>query len=130
MHYSLAEQKAHRTSLAEALRSGRFEQGVGWLRAKDRFCCLGVACELSGLGEWLKDEDGNYAFGDGQGRNSGDVLPDFVREYYGLADERGAYWGTTLLSGGGSLLNMNDTGKSFVQIADIIEQEPPGLIAT
>jgi hypothetical protein len=40
----------------DALRSGRYEQGHGRLLtvADDvkRFCCLGVACDISGLGHW------------------------------------------------------------------------------
>ena len=33
-----------------ALRSGEYKKGKGQLRTKDnRFCCLGVACEIKGL---------------------------------------------------------------------------------
>ena len=47
---------AHREQWIEALRSGKYEQAKGILRDVDdnnKFCCLGVACEISGLGEWL-----------------------------------------------------------------------------
>jgi len=30
----------------EALRSGKYEQGRGFLRRKDKYCCLGVLCDL------------------------------------------------------------------------------------
>ena len=30
----------------KALRSGEFEQGTGYLRKGDKFCCLGVACAV------------------------------------------------------------------------------------
>lgn len=30
----------------EALRSGEYEQTNGALRYEDKFCCLGVACDL------------------------------------------------------------------------------------
>jgi len=30
----------------KALRSGKYKQGRNRLRKKDRFCCLGVLCEL------------------------------------------------------------------------------------
>lgn len=33
--------------LVDALRSGRFQQGYGHLRAKNEYCCLGVACEVA-----------------------------------------------------------------------------------
>lgn len=36
----------------EALRSGKFQQTNGALRDLDGYCCLGVACEVSGLGYW------------------------------------------------------------------------------
>lgn len=40
----------------EALCSGNYEQGIGQLRsASDRFCCLGVLCDVAakkGHGEW------------------------------------------------------------------------------
>ena len=35
-----------------ALESGEYKQGRGRLRDDNGFCCLGVACDLSGLGEW------------------------------------------------------------------------------
>lgn len=41
-----------RTKWLEALRSGRYQQGRGWLKFKDgdgeRYCCLGVLCEVAG----------------------------------------------------------------------------------
>lgn len=38
---------------AAALESGEYEQGHGELRdVRGRYCCLGVLCELSGLGTW------------------------------------------------------------------------------
>jgi hypothetical protein len=30
-----------------ALRSGKYEQGTGWLNRDGRYCCLGVLCELA-----------------------------------------------------------------------------------
>jgi hypothetical protein len=41
----------------EALRSGKYKQGKQALRNKaDCYCCLGVLCELSGLGKWQDNE--------------------------------------------------------------------------
>lgn len=43
----------------DKLMSGDFPQGQGWLRSWNpdmerwEYCCLGVACEISGLGEWV-----------------------------------------------------------------------------
>ena len=36
----------------EALRSGRYRQTSLMLRDKVGFCCLGVACDISGKGTW------------------------------------------------------------------------------
>jgi hypothetical protein len=44
------------TKLVEALESGTYEQGHNYLLTEDmgrrKYCCLGVACEISGLGQW------------------------------------------------------------------------------
>ena len=44
-------QKARVQKLVDALRSRKYKQGVGRLRIDDKFCCLGVACDISGLGK-------------------------------------------------------------------------------
>ena len=37
----------------EALRSGKYQQGIGYLRSKnDRFCCLGVLCDTYLPSKW------------------------------------------------------------------------------
>jgi hypothetical protein len=41
--------------LVAALRSGRYKQIRGSLKRGDCFCADGVACDISGLGEWLDD---------------------------------------------------------------------------
>jgi hypothetical protein len=51
----------------DALRSGKFEQGQGFLHKSDgKMCCLGVACEVMGL-ERLNPLDSTalgYSYGD------------------------------------------------------------------
>lgn len=88
----------------EALESGKYEQGHHYLKRDDRFCCLGVLCDLAGSshGDW-------------------DVhLPDSLVEQYGFFTnygevDRGAH---------DSLVCMNDTGASFAQIAAFIRANP------
>lgn len=64
----------------EALRSGEYKQGKHALHPKDTFCCLGVACDISGLGSWT---DGAYDHKGGIcGSNS--TLPYFVRDWLGI----------------------------------------------
>jgi len=135
------QQKAHRALWVESLRSGEYKQATYMLRNEDgSFCCLGVACDL-----WLKSGDapkGAKWVGDGiiqfkarpnankdwnSYRKYGD-LPTVVKEWLGLSNDTGSYF----LKDGKetNLVNQNDIdGKSFKQIAQIIEREPKGLIA-
>lgn len=53
--------------LVAALRSGQYPQAKGALRKAEGYCCLGVACDISGLGKWEVDPrsapdpvDGSY----------------------------------------------------------------------
>jgi hypothetical protein len=52
MKYSKAEVRANRLRWLAALESGEYEQTDGHLRHGDRFCCLGVACDVFDDGEW------------------------------------------------------------------------------
>ena len=66
----------------EALRSGDFPQTTSTLADSDGYCCLGVACDISGLGRWGDDLDGDYSHStyvvevDGVVRLAGEVLAD------------------------------------------------------
>jgi hypothetical protein len=76
-----------RDALIAALLSGEFGQGRNGLRRpNDRYCCLGVACELyrrtTGQGEWQDGAIVDEFFLAGSRSNS--FLPDDVAEYYGL----------------------------------------------
>jgi hypothetical protein len=48
--------------LVEQLRSGHWKQIQGFLHVDDGYCCLGVACALSGLGEWRQQDDPSIIF--------------------------------------------------------------------
>lgn len=121
----------------EALRSGEYQQGEGFLcmprndddESHNEFCCLGVACELFCLHEWplvkhVGGEEGELRYDD----HAGD-LPIDVKLWLGLKDCEGDYSEDPDESGK-SLVHLNDEGhKSFREIADIIESAPPGLLA-
>jgi len=102
-----------------ALRSGEREQGKGYLNVSDKFCCLGVLCEVaieSGVVvEKEKDQvgaDHYYYYG---GRSS--YPPQAVYVWSGLG-------GLTTANGPDmklSTLNDHD-GKTFLEIADWIEE--------
>lgn len=105
----------------DALRSGGYKQGQKALHTtinkEDRFCCLGVACDLYlknvGKIDVRKTNAGTYLY-DGE---SG-FLPDKVKHWLNLATPTG------LLNDvpEDSLAKLNDNGANFQQIANIIEQ--------
>lgn len=104
-----------------ALESGKFRRAVGVLAnptktGKMRYCCLGVACEVSGLGKW---EDGIYLGNDV-------VLPVGVQDWLGAKNREGVIPKDDQ-SGLGehiSLTFMNDNGVGFKKIASTIRKFP------
>lgn len=102
--------------LVAALRSGKYKQARDWLRVCDSFCCLGVACDISGVGEWVyhKDHRGSlwsYVAGE---QSAATWLPRRVALL--LADSMG-----DIPLNGTSAASMNDEGATFAEIADAIE---------
>lgn len=98
----------------EALRSGKYEQGMKQLKNENAYCCLGVLCDISKLGRFSNDE--YYLI---QSRSAqeieNDVLPVSVMKWAAIKDSSG------LLNMYESLAEYNDSGKTFLEIADIIE---------
>lgn len=74
----------------KALRSGKYRQGRRSLRSKegDRFCCLGVLCDLHRKevgGKWIKDD---YRAGKRRGAmEGGGTLPTAVSKWAGLGKD-------------------------------------------
>ena len=62
MVWTKEQQKAHRKILIEALRSGDYAQTRNHLKDDNGHCCMGVGCEISGLGEW-QEQDTMYQCG-------------------------------------------------------------------
>lgn len=114
----------------DALRSGEYIQGQGWLRlsgpSTDQFCCLGVLLNVIDPQGWECRKEspmrpGGRAFT--HARNSG--LSGMLD--MDLADDLGLGEGTENDDFGTqradeTLINMNDSGKPFTQIADWIEE--------
>ena len=101
-----------------ALRSGKYQQGRGVLRNGDKFCCLGVACDLIDPDAWERDN--------GYSPSGGPMAPD---NGYGTGDEM-AWQGLNTetvdlpfigISDAKALSAMNDRQSSFEEIADYIE---------
>lgn len=85
----------------KALRSGNYEQAKGKLKVADRFCCLGVLCEISGMGKWKRSR---YYVGDFESENTD--LPFQLLNAVGLGRRHTS-----------SLMTLNDEGKTFKEIS-------------
>jgi hypothetical protein len=112
MTLTLKQQKANRKKWVKALRSGKFaQQRDGYLRTGNGMCCLGVLADIAGC-SW-----------DSKHRADGDrhYAPLAAVGFVGLTKRTGQ------MADGRVLAELNDCGKSFAEIADIIESEPPGL---
>lgn len=132
---------------AKALRSGKYKQGENYLKkfnskGQPRHCCLGVLCEL--YNDTMKKnhkrtlsieernneptlDHGYVRFGDKDGS-----LPTVVRKWAGLKNEMGTFSYTEKDAYGtfkstDCLADLNDTGKKFSTIADIIEKNVENL---
>ena len=109
-----------------ALRSGKYEQGPGFLKQDDKYCCLGVACDIyirsnEGLSEAWEPEVCSRTW-KCCGKRS--TLPEAAAKWIGLRDDCGCFRNGPAKS----LVELNDSKKwSFDQIADFIESEPEGL---
>lgn len=111
-----------------ALRSGKYSQTKSKLTRLQGSqivgcCCMGVACELA-VEAGVKVEitsDATLRFYDSNATS----LPESVIKWLGVTDRDGRY----LIRNGDMycLVGNNDTGKTFAEIADIIESEPEGL---
>lgn len=87
-----------------ALRSGKYPQTKAALRTAAGFCCLGVLCDIVDPSKW-REGDRRYTYGYGYVS----FLPDGIKRAYNVTnDER--------------LLRMNDSGTTFPEIADWIEE--------
>lgn len=113
-----------KTQWLEALRSGDYEQTDNYLhRPGDGFCCLGVLCDLhmkatdgasweqeaeTSSGMTYPSEEGNHTT----------VMPEEVVKWAGLPDENPYIDGIKSYT----LAYLNDDGKTFNEIADVIEE--------
>jgi hypothetical protein len=96
----------------DALRSDEFKQGTGALKNDDAYCCLGVLCELH-----RREFDGVWVSGFSLPRylDCSTYLPSVVQEWAGIRS-----WSP--VAGDKSLAEVNDTGKTFQEIAELIEE--------
>jgi hypothetical protein len=119
-----------------ALRSGEYAQASERLRSNDGFCCLGVLCDLYAQEPFTQGWKFNgeyeesplpmdYWYFDGES----EFLPQSVMEWAGLSlpnplvkldfeEEDEMSW-----SYRDEISNLNDSGYSFTELADIIEKQ-------
>ena len=109
--------------LVEVLRSGTYKQGQNTLvDENDCFCVMGVVCNESETDlEWWQEFDGEWLIG----RDSYQ-LPKKIQKEYGFFCSGGSRRdGNELVIGGQgyeSLMDANDNGVSFEDLADYIEK--------
>lgn len=121
----------------DALRSGEFKQGMNRLRnpgsrdvgVPDMFCCLGVACEVAirgGVPIEFTDGSGYVQHEQENGFQYEGSLPPLVVDWLGLTGhdtEEAGDFVVGVEDGRRFLAQLNDTGWTFEQIADVIENE-------
>jgi hypothetical protein len=104
----------------EALRSGEYKQGIAALQMvalhsieSNFYCCLGVLCDISGLGTWELNRTATaYNFiAKNSSEESNFFLPATLTTELNLPIEQQD-----------ELVEMNDSGKSFDEIANWIEK--------
>lgn len=112
--------KAVKEKWIAALRSGEYKQCRGQLKRKDRFCVLGVLCDLftkTKAGKQFKKEWDNDKTINMQGMK----LPDVVREWAEIHNENIDPYAPShnpIMK----LMEHNDEGKRFKTLAKEIEE--------
>ena len=118
--------KEARQVLINALRSGEYKQAQGVLKQNDRFCCLGVACDvyrkITGEGEWKVFQHEYYEGFILDNEREPGILPRKVADFFGFIHRDGR------LNEENSLAHLNDIGCTFDYIANVIEKEPENLV--
>lgn len=112
--------------LVDALRSGKYEQTSGTLKHENRYCCLGVACELFRLEnpayQWIPSQSGYDIFID-----SNATMPLTVYSWYGFTEPNPQLRKYPPTEDDGmsewSMAGRNDFGATFNEIADALEME-------
>jgi hypothetical protein len=126
------EQRENVKKLIAALRSDKYQQGQDYLRAEDRFCCLGVAEDVRGC-RWTHNSGNVFSIMEEPSNIS--ALSKKGTRYYGFCscvgnfdiDENMPHYNDILSVNNNvyvekcDLVTLNDGKLSFSQIADVIE---------
>jgi hypothetical protein len=109
-----------------ALRSGKYQQGMGVLHAvNDTYCCLGVACDLIANDETVPGPIREVAVDGVMPTSSHAFLPEAVSFFIGIGQggEDISVGVNGFDTAWPSLAEANDKGASFSTIADALEAE-------
>ena len=111
------EQADARYLWVEALRSGKYNQTSGTLKREKEdesyaYCCLGVACEIFPLGKWRETGGDSEAY----------ITDSFANEFIGMPPDSFYDLVGLSLNDAEELASANDSGSSFEEIADLIEE--------
>ena len=121
----------------KALRSGKFKQGQGTLKqfnkqGQAQHCCLGVLCELYNetmkknkkktLPEKVFDNDRDFSYGYSRFGGKKEDLPKEVKDWSGISNSMGEFTTDNPIHDQYNLADLNDTGRKFKTIANIIEK--------
>ena len=96
-----------------ALRSGEYKQAQGHLKDKVGYCCLGVLCVIS-------EQETGFGITENRKEAKGDEnIGRTIRQWADLSIPDGAI--VTIKGEAEFLTAHNDSGRTFLQIADAIE---------
>ncbi len=107
--------KAFKAKWVKAVRSGRYEQNIIELRVGKKntgfsYCCLGVACNIMDR-HWKISKFNNITYSHKHSEPGYDALNHTFLKQINLTHKQES-----------KLIDMNDAGKSFNEIADYIEK--------
>jgi len=100
----------------KALTSGKYKQGKHNLKKGNKYCCLGVLCDL-----YIKKNPKTTFSWDKIEPNSekNAFLPPAIMKWSGIKTNEADFG----YDKGDDLIHLNDEGKSFKKIAKVIEKE-------
>ncbi len=110
--FTLEEMTANRAAWVAALRGGKYAQCTNDLKNEKGFCCLGVLADIAGF-DWRSISIEDYQ-----------VAPPMAMDFVGLRDSTGTHNADGNIC---SHADLNDSGSTFAEIADIIENAPSDL---
>ncbi len=106
----------------KALLSGDYGQGESCLRQDNKFCCLGVLCDIHAKSDcadedWKPDNYEDHMYYLGQSLS----LPNEVRLWAGLTQSNPTFSNIGMPHPYDDLAALNDNGYTFEEIAKVIE---------